>query len=90
MDAVAEARAVERWRGRDSLPPAGRRGSTGRWAGMRAAVRVGAGGGQQGRGGEEGREGSGGARGAGSRREAAGAAAGWGAEASPHRSAQTA
>jgi hypothetical protein len=90
MDAVAGARAVERWRGRGSLPPAGRRGSTGRWAGTRAAVRAAAGGGQRGRGGGEGREGSGGARGEGNRRAAAGAAAEWGVEASPHRSAQTA
>jgi hypothetical protein len=81
---------VERWRGRDSLPPAGRRGSTARWAGTRAAVTAAAGGGQQGRGGGGGREGSGGAKGAGNHTEAAGAAAEWGVEASPHHSAQTA
>jgi hypothetical protein len=53
MDDVAGARAVGRWRGRGSLPPAGRRGSTGRWAGTRGAARAAAGGGQQGRGGGE-------------------------------------
>jgi hypothetical protein len=85
MDDVAGVRAGGRWRGRGSLPPAGRRGSTGRWAETRAAARAAAGGGQQGRGGGGGREGSGGARGAGNRREGAGAAAAWGVEASPHR-----